>query len=136
MKKRLAQLFCALALTLALGGGTFAQGGRGAQAVRLAVDATEAPRKLFRATEVIPAQPGPLTLYYPEWIPGEHGPTGPVVNLSGLKFTAGGKVLPWRRDPVDMFAFHLDVPEDATILEATLEFLAPTFEGKSSSESS
>ena len=67
---------------------------QGARAVKLAVDATDAPRKLFRATETVPAEPGPLTLYYPAWIPGEHGPTGPVINLSGLKFTVG--LLPGR----------------------------------------
>ncbi|PYS80983.1 MAG: peptidase M61 [Acidobacteria bacterium] len=136
MKKRLALLLSALALTLALGADALAQGGRGSQAVRLAVDATDAPRKLFRATEVIPAQPGPLTLYYPEWIPGEHGPTGPIINLSGLKFTAGGKTLQWRRDPVDMYAFHMDVPPGATAVEADIEFLAPTFAGGFSAGSS
>src|SRR4051812_32365450 len=43
--------------------------------VALSVDATEASRKIFHATMTIPAQPGTLTLYYPKWIPGEHGPT-------------------------------------------------------------
>src|SRR5947209_7589392 len=125
MKKRLALLLSALALTLALGADALAQGGRGSQAVRLAVDATDAPRKLFRATEVIPAQPGPLTLYYPEWIPGEHGPTGPILNLTGLKFTAGGKTLEWRRDDVDMYAIHLQVPAGASRVEAKLDFIEP-----------
>ena len=107
-----------------------------ARAITLMVDATEAPRKLFHAREVIPADPGPLTLYYPKWIPGEHGPTGPISNLSGLTFTAGGKPLPWRRDPVDMYAFHLDVPQGASAVEASLEYLAPTFAGSLSSSSS
>src|SRR5229473_50755 len=80
-----------------------------ATAITLSVDATEAPRKLFHARMTMPVSPGPLTLVYPEWIPGEHGPTGPIVNLAGLKFTAGGKTIPWRRDDVDMYAFHLDV---------------------------
>ncbi|MGH3694185.1 MAG: M61 family metallopeptidase [Pseudonocardiaceae bacterium] len=106
------------------------------RAITLTVDATEAPRKLFRAQEVIPADPGPLTLYYPKWIPGEHGPTGPISNLSGLTFTANGKTLPWRRDPVDMYAFHLDVPHGASVVEASLEYLAPTFAGALSSSSS
>lgn len=136
MKKSLVMLFSALALALALGGSALAQGARGAQAVRLSVDATESPRKLFRATEVIPAQPGPLTLYYPEWIPGEHGPTGPIINLSGLKFTAAGHTLQWRRDPVDMYAFHMDVPQGASSVEVNLEFLAPTFAGGFSGGSS
>jgi len=141
MKRRLALLLTVLSLLIfapSLVGGAFAQGARGRtpQAVRLSVDATEAPRKLFRATEVIPAQPGPLTLYYPEWIPGEHGPTGPVINLSGLKFTAGGKTLQWRRDPVDMYAFHMDVPQGANAVNVELEFLAPTFAGGFSGGSS
>jgi predicted metalloprotease with PDZ domain len=118
----------------------FAQGasaGRSAQAVvKLSVDATDAPRKLFRATERIPAQPGPLTLYYPAWLPGEHGPTGPIINLSGLKFTVGGKTLRWRRDPVDMYAFHIEVPQGANFVEVSMEFLAPTFSGGFTSGSS
>ncbi|HEX3558758.1 MAG TPA: hypothetical protein VHU19_06125 [Pyrinomonadaceae bacterium] len=139
MKKRFALLLSVLSVLLlapAQGRGALVQGGRGSQAVRLSVDATDAPRKLFRAVETIPAQPGPLTLYYPEWIPGEHGPTGPIINLSGLKFTASGKTLQWRRDPVDMYAFHLDVPPGASAVEADIEFLAPTFAGGFSAGSS
>ncbi len=56
------------------------------------MDATEAPRKIFHARMTIPAKPGTLTLYYPKWIPGEHGPTGPIQDLAGLKFTANGKI--------------------------------------------
>jgi predicted metalloprotease with PDZ domain len=78
---------------------------------------------------VIPVSPAPLTLYYPKWIPGEHGPSGPIINLSGLRFTANGKTVPWRRDPVDMYAFHLEVPQGVTVVEAGFEFLAPTFAG-------
>jgi predicted metalloprotease with PDZ domain len=94
------------------------------QTVALSVDATDAPRKLFHARMTIPAQPGALTLVYPKWIPGEHGPTGPITDLVGLKFTAGGKTLQWRRDPVDMYAFHLDVPAGAREVEASLDFLS------------
>ena len=59
--------------------------------VTIAVDATTAPRKIFHATLKIPASPGDLTLYYPKWIPGEHAPDGPVIDLAGLKFFAAGK---------------------------------------------
>jgi predicted metalloprotease with PDZ domain len=113
-----------------------AQRGRAAQSIKLSVDATDATRKLFRATEIIPAQPGPLTLYYPAWLPGEHGPTGPIINLSGLKFTAAGKTLPWRRDPVDMYAFHIEAPPGTSSVEVAMEFLAPTFSGGFTSGSS
>ena len=104
-------------------------GSPSATAITLSVDATEAPRKLFHARMTIPVSPGPLTLVYPKWIPGEHGPTGPIVNLAGLKLTAGGKSVPWRRDDVDMYAFHLEVPPGAKELEVALDFLSPTFAG-------
>jgi predicted metalloprotease with PDZ domain len=94
-----------------------------AQTVALSVDATDAPRKLFHARMTFAAAPGAMTLVYPKWIPGEHGPTGPITDLVGLKFTAGGKTLAWRRDPVDMYAFHLDVPAGAREVEAALDFL-------------
>jgi len=145
MKRRFANVLSLLfifALTHAVGAEAFAQVGRGdvapgaRAAVRLSVDATDAPRKLFRATETIPARPGPLTLYYPAWLPGEHGPTGPVINLSGLRFAAGGKTLRWRRDPVDMYAFHVEVPQGANSVEVSMEFLAPTFSGGFTSGSS
>ncbi|HJQ31012.1 MAG TPA: hypothetical protein VJ866_02465 [Pyrinomonadaceae bacterium] len=137
--RRLTTLLAVLILIItAQTGAAYAQGSGGpaGQAVKLVVDATEAPRKLFRATETLPAKPGPLTLYYPAWIPGEHGPTGPIINLSGLRFTAAGKTLQWRRDPVDMYAFHIEVPQGASSVEVTMEFLAPTFSGGFSSGSS
>jgi predicted metalloprotease with PDZ domain len=71
----------------------------------------------------IPVQPGPLTLYYPEWIPGEHMPDGPIINLAGLTFSAAGKTIPWRRDLVDVFAFHLDIAQGANVLDVRLDFL-------------
>jgi predicted metalloprotease with PDZ domain len=88
------------------------------------VDITDAPRKILHAHLSIPVQPGPLTLVYPKWIPGEHGPTGPINDLAGMIFTANGQTLAWQRDDVDMFAFHLKVPAEATLLNCTLDFLA------------
>jgi predicted metalloprotease with PDZ domain len=92
--------------------------------IRLDVDATGAPRRIFRAHLTIPVSAGPRTLLYPEWIPGEHAPTGPITNLTGLVLTAGGKRIPWRRDDVDMYAFHCDVPPGATTLDVSLDFLS------------
>ncbi|MFI5090263.1 MAG: M61 family metallopeptidase [Terriglobales bacterium] len=96
--------------------------------ITLAVDATDAPRSLFHARLVVPVAAGPLTLFYPEWIPGEHGPTGPIANLAGLKITANGKPLAWRRDDVEMYAFHVDVPRGASTLEIVLDYLGPVKE--------
>ncbi len=105
--------------------------------VTIAVDASSAPRKIFHASLQIPASPGDLTLYYPKWIPGEHAPDGPVVDLAGLKFSAGGKTLPWRRDLKDGFTLHVDVPAGATAVAAELDFLSPaTLEGGFSAGSS
>ncbi len=82
-----------------------------AEPIRITVDLTDAPRKFMRAQMIIPVHPGPLTLVYAKWIPGEHGPTGPIENFTGITFTANGQSLAWRRDDVNMFAFHLVVPE-------------------------
>ncbi len=84
---------------------SFSVFGASAPTVVLSVDASEAPRKIFHAQLRIPAKPGTLTLYYPKWIPGEHGPTGPITDLTGLKFTASGKTLKWRRDLQEGFEF-------------------------------
>src|SRR5512132_3207845 len=79
--------------------------------ITLALDARETPRKLLHAHETLNVTPGALTLVYPKWLPGEHSPDGPIDDLVGLNFTAGGRTVAWRRDPVDMFAFHVDIPQ-------------------------
>jgi predicted metalloprotease with PDZ domain len=105
--------------------------------VTIFVDATSAPRKIFHAKLKIPASAGDLTLYYPKWIPGEHASDGPVVDLAGLKFFAGGKALKWRRDLLDGFTLHVDVPPGENEVNAELDFLSPaTFEGGFSAGSS
>ena len=93
--------------------------------VSVSVDATDAPRKVFHSRLMIPAKPGTLTLYYPKWIPGEHGPTGPIQDLAGLKFTANGQPLAWRRDLLDGWTFHVEVPSGASSIEASLDFISP-----------
>src|SRR5271155_1182854 len=105
--------------------------------VTIFVDATSASRKIFHARLKIPASAGDLTLYYPKWIPGEHAPDGPVIDLAGLKFFAGGKTLKWRRDLLDGFTLHVEVPSGETEVSAELDFLSPaTFEGGFSAGSS
>lgn len=93
--------------------------------MEITVDATEAPRGLFRARLTVPAKPGPLTLAYPKWIQAKHAPVGPISRLAGLSFTANGKRLPWRRDPLDVYLFHLEVPGGASQVVVTLEYLSP-----------
>jgi predicted metalloprotease with PDZ domain len=93
--------------------------------ITIRVDATEAPSNLLHSHLTIPASPGSLTLYYPKWIPGEHGPTGPVADLAGMRVTANGRAIPWTRDPVEMYAFRVDVPAGATAIDVDLDYLAP-----------
>jgi predicted metalloprotease with PDZ domain len=95
------------------------------ETISLTVDATQSPRKLLHSHLVIPVKPGPMTLYYPKWIPGEHGPDGPIADLTGLKFEADGKIIPWQRDLLDVFTLHVDVPAGATHLEASYDTIEP-----------
>ncbi len=74
------------------------------------VDLSDAPRRIFHARLSMPVQPGSLDLLYPKWLPGEHGPTGPITDLVGLNFSADGKTISWRRDPQEMFAFQVNIP--------------------------
>ena len=87
----------------------------------LTVDATDAARNMLHSKLTIPVKPGPLTLFYPKWIPGEHSPTGPINDLVGLKLSAGGKSIAWQRDDVEMFAFHCDIPQGVTTLDVTFD---------------
>jgi len=93
--------------------------------ITLAVDASDAPRKIFHARLRIPASAGTLTLYYPKWIPGEHAPDGPINDLAGLKFTAGGQSLKWRRDTLDGWTINVEVPAGQNEVLADLDFLSP-----------
>ena len=94
--------------------------------IKLSVDATDAQRAIFRVHETIPvAQPGPFTLLYPKWLPGNHGPSGPIDKLAGLVIHAGGARLAWKRDTVDVYAFHVDVPKGTASLDIEFQFLSP-----------
>jgi predicted metalloprotease with PDZ domain len=96
-----------------------------AKPIELSIDATEAPRRLLHAKLKMPVSAGPLTLYYPQWIQGEHSPSGPISDLSGLKLSAGGKPITWRRDELDLYAFHCKIPEGVDTLEVSLDYLGP-----------
>src|SRR5580692_10321817 len=103
-----------------------------AETISLTVDATKTQQKILRSHEVIPVKPGPLTIYYPKWIPGEHGPNGPITSVTGLKFEGNGKVIPWQRDLLDVFTFHVDIPQGVSKLDASFDFIEP--EGNSATD--
>lgn len=95
--------------------------------LRLEVDATDTARGIYRVRETIPvAGAGPITLLYPQWLPGNHAPRGPIATLAGLKVSANGQPVAWRRDPADVYAFHIDVPAGVTQLDLEFQHLSPT----------
>ncbi|MET0331941.1 MAG: M61 family peptidase [Dyella sp.] len=99
-------------------------------ALKIHVDATNIDQRIFQVHETIPVQAGPLTLLYPKWIPGDHSPTGSIDKLAGLVISADGKTLPWTRDPLDVYAFHVDVPAGVSSLQVQFQFLSSQGSGE------
>jgi predicted metalloprotease with PDZ domain len=102
-----------------------ANNGSAEPAVTISVDLRDAPKHIFHAKLTMPVKSGPLTLVYPKWIQGEHSPTGPIADLTGLKVSCARKNIIWRRDLVDMYAFHLEIPEGCSTLDVALDYLSP-----------
>ena len=93
--------------------------------LKVDVDATDIDRRIFRVRTTLPATPGPMTLLYPQWIPGHHSPSGSIDKVAGLTVkTASGQVIPWTRDPYDVYAFKIDVPEGTREIVAEFQFLS------------
>ena len=92
----------------------------------LHVDATDLARRVFHATQTVPVKPGPLTLLYPQWLPGNHSPSGPINRVAGLIITGNGQRIAWSRDPMDVYAFRLVVPEGVSELKVAFDVLTPT----------
>ncbi|ETI63134.1 peptidase M61 [Sphingobium sp. C100] len=96
-------------------------------AIKLEVDATDTVQRIYRVKETIPvAQAGPMTLLMPQWLPGNHAARGQIEKLAGLTFTANGQPVKWVRDPLDVYAFQIDVPQGATEIVASFQFLSAT----------
>lgn len=95
-------------------------------AVRIEVDASNLAQRIVRVRQTIPVNAGKLTLLYPQWLPGNHAPRGPIDKIAGLTFSAAGQKLPWQRDPTNVYAFHMDVPEGAQTVLAQYDYLTPT----------
>jgi len=129
-----------LALSLLLAGGAYAQNAASTipqpqdvpypGTIKLEIDATNLSQRIFRVKETIPAQPGPLTLLYPMWVPGGHTPRNAIDKIAGITFKANGQKLDWKRDTLDVAAFHIDVPAGATEITAEFDFLTPTGGGQ------
>ena len=104
--------------------------------ITVQVDASEAARRILHTRLSVPVQPGPVKLFFPKWIPGEHAPTGPINSVVNLRFTANGQPVAWRRDPLDMYTLLCDAPAGTASLEVAFDDLVPTQEGGFSSGTS
>ncbi len=98
--------------------------------ITLKVDATDIERHIFNVHESIPVKPGPLTLLYPQWLPGNHAPRGPIDGLAGLEMSIGGRRVDWVRDPFDIYAFRVQVPQGAGRLDVEFQYTAPLVPGE------
>ena len=95
--------------------------------IKLEVDASDTTQRIFRVKETIPvATSGPMTLLMPEWLPGNHAPRGQLEKLNGLTFTADGKPISWKRDPLNVYGFVIDVPQGTKQVVAQFQFLSAT----------
>lgn len=99
-------------------------------AIALKVDVSDVERRVFEVHESIPVKAGALTLLYPQWLPGNHAPRGPIDGLAGLVMTVNGRRVDWTRDPVNIYAFHVQVPAGGTRLDAEFQFASPLVPGE------
>ena len=93
--------------------------------IAIAVDLTDTDHRVFRVKETLPVTAGPLTLWYPQWLPGNHGPRGPIDALTGLVIEAGGQRVEWQRDLLDVYAFKLEVPAGVAQLDLQFQYASP-----------
>jgi predicted metalloprotease with PDZ domain len=114
-----------IASLLLLGGIASVQAASYPGVIALQVDATDVQRRIYRVTETIPVRAGPLVLYYPQWLPGNHAPRGLIEQVAGLRFRAGDREVTWKRDPLNVYAFQLQVPAGATQLVAEFQIATP-----------
>ncbi|MGH9465806.1 MAG: M61 family metallopeptidase [Terriglobales bacterium] len=93
--------------------------------IQLHADITNVAQRIVQVQETIPVAAGPLVLLYPGWLPGNHALDGPIKDVGGLVITGNGQRIPWTRSDVNVYAFHLTVPEGVSTLAVHFQFLAP-----------
>lgn len=93
--------------------------------LQVEVDATDLAHRVLRVNQVVPVKPGKLVLLYPQWLPGNHAPRGPIDQLAGLVIRANGQPLAWKRDPLDVYAFEVTVPQGVAQLAVEFQVATP-----------
>ncbi|MGH9520482.1 MAG: M61 family metallopeptidase [Terriglobales bacterium] len=92
--------------------------------ISLRVDVSDTAHRVIHVTETVPVSGDEVTLLYPQWLPGNHSPTGPISKLAGLVISADGQRIAWTRDPVNVFAFHVPVPPGTQDINVAFDYLA------------
>jgi len=95
--------------------------------IALTVDLRNNVDRIERVHEEVPVEPGSkeMVLLYPEWIPGEHEPSGPISSLAGIITTVDGKRVQWVRDRVNVYAFHVPLTAGAKTVGLDFDYLSP-----------
>lgn len=96
------------------------------QAISVAVDVTNLPQRIIQVKQTIPVHSGEIDLLFPQWLPGNHSPAGPIDKIGGLTFSSAGKALEWKRDPANVYSFKVTVPDDVDTIDANFQYLTPT----------
>ncbi len=95
--------------------------------IQLTVDASDVTRGIFKIRQHVPVPgAGDFVLLYPKWLPGNHAPSGQINKIAGFKATANGQELKWVRDTLDVYAFHINVPQGVTAIDVDYQYLSPT----------
>jgi predicted metalloprotease with PDZ domain len=94
--------------------------------LHLAVDASDLERKIVTVHEQVSGISGETVLLYPEWLPGHHSPSGPIDRIAGIRISANGTSIPWTRDPVNVYAFHVHAPAGVKSIDIEFQYLSPT----------
>jgi len=121
-----AVVFVLLAGLLACGTSNRSGNGPAGEPISVSVDVTNLPQRIIDVKQSIPVSAGEVTLLYPQWLPGNHSPSGPIDKIAGITFSGGGKKLEWKRDPLDVYALKVTVPDGVKSLDAAFSYLTPT----------
>ena len=91
------------------------------------IDATDITRALYRVTQTIPVARGTseLILQLPAWLPGNHAPRGPLNLITDVRFEVNGRPVAWTRDPVEVFAYRVHLPDGAREVTARFAHTSP-----------
>ncbi|MEG8184477.1 M61 family metallopeptidase [Nocardia terpenica] len=96
------------------------------RAISVAVDVTDLPQRVIQVKQTIPVRPGTADLFFPQWLPGNHSPSGPIDKIAGIAFTGAGHKLEWKRDPLNVYAFKVTVPDGVESIDASFQYFTPT----------